>query len=437
MSKKFVTILSVLLIAVFVLAACQPAAAPTEEVVAPAPVEATKAPVEPTAVPAEPTAVPATETTITIWNQWDGKYLEAIEAAFADYEASHPGVVIDLSKPEDVKNALTVAIPAGEGPDIIGWANDAIGEQALNGNIVAVSDYGITADFLSSTYEPAAVNGVTWMGSIWGLPETQEGIALIYNKDLVTEEYLPADPLNFEDLYEKAKKFQEDTGNVLVCNQAFGGNDAYHMSPIFFGFGIPAYVDEEGKGYLNTPEAIAAAEWLKKFATVSYAENSYDICNAALAEGKVGMWWTGPWAVAGVEESGVNYGILPMGRPFVGIKTLLLTKNAVDRGNADLAIDVMKYFTSAEVQKKLALVNKTIPAATAALQDAEVAQLAAVVGYGAALNLGVPMSPSPFSSAQWDPVGAASGAIWTGAQEPVAAMEAAELALEEKVAAMQ
>ena len=437
MSKKFVTILSVLLVAVFVLAACQPAATPTEEVVAPPPAEATKAPVEPTAVPAEPTAVPMAETTITIWNQWDGKYLEAIEQVFNDYETANPGVVIDLSKPEDVKNALTVAIPAGEGPDIIGWANDAIGEQALNGNIVAVSDYGITADFLSSTYEPAAVNGVTWMGSIWGLPETQEGIALIYNKDLVTEEYLPADPLNFEDLYEKAKKFQEDTGNVLVCNQAFGGNDAYHMSPIFFGFGMPSYVDEEGNGYLNTPEAFAAAEWLKKFATVSFAENSYDICNAALAEGKVGMWWTGPWAVAGVEESGVNYGILPMGRPFVGIKTLLLTKNAVDRGNADLAIDIMKYFTSAEVQKKLSLVNKTIPAATAALMDAEVSQLAAVVGYGTALNLGVPMSPSPFSSAQWDPVGAASGAIWTGAQEPVEAMEAAQTALEEKVAAMQ
>ncbi|PKN86030.1 MAG: ABC transporter substrate-binding protein [Chloroflexi bacterium HGW-Chloroflexi-8] len=436
MSKKFVSILSVLLIAVFVLAACKPTAAPAEPTAAPV-VNPTAEPAKPTAAPVEPTAVPATATTITVWNQWDGKYLEAIEQAFNDYEASHPGVTIDLSKPEDVKNALTVAIPAGEGPDIIGWANDAIGEQALNGNIVAVSDYGITADFLSSTYEPAAVNGVTWMGSIWGLPETQEGIALIYNKDLVTEEYLPADPLNFEDLYEKAKKFQEDTGNVLVCNQAFGGNDAYHMSPIFFGFGIPAYVDEEGKGYLNTPEAIAAAEWLKKFATVSYAENSYDICNAALAEGKVGMWWTGPWAVAGVEESGVNYGILPMGRPFVGIKTLLLTKNAVDRGNTDLAIDIMKYFTSAEVQKKLALVNKTIPAATAALKDAEVAQLAAVVGFGAALNLGVPMSPSPFSSAQWDPVGAASGAIWTGAQEPAAAMEAAELALEEKVASMQ
>lgn len=388
--------------------------------------------------PEEPTAEPPMEkTTIKIWNQWDGKYLEAIEAAFRDYEAAHPDVVIDLSKPEDVKNALTVAIPAGEGPDIIAWANDAIGEQALIGNIVPLSDYGVTADFLSSTYEPAAVNGVTWMGSIWGLPETQEGIALIYNKDLVTDEYLPADPMDFEGLYESALKFQEDTGNVLVCNQGFGANDAYHMSPIYFGFGLPSYVDEEGNGYLDTPEALAAAEWLKKFSTVSLAENSYDICNAALAEGKVGMWWTGPWAVAGIEESGVNYGILPFGRPFVGIKTMLMTKNAVDRGNEAIAIDVMKYFTSAEVQKKLSLVNKTIPAATAALQDPEVAALTAVVGYGAALNLGVPMSPSPFSSAQWDPVGNASAAIWTGAQEPAQAMADAAAALAEKIAGMK
>ena len=79
------------------------------------------------------------------------------------------------------------------------------------------------------------------------------------------------------------------------------------------------------------------------------------------------MWWTGPWAIAGLIERGVDFGIMQMGKPFVGIKTLMLTKNAVDRGNAEAALDIMKYFTSAEVQKKLALVNKTIPAATAAL----------------------------------------------------------------------
>ena len=60
------------------------------------------------------------------------------------------------------------------------------------------------------------------------------------------------------------------------------------------------------------------------------------------------MWWTGPWAIAGLEEAGVDYGITQMGKPFVGVKSLMLTKNAVDRGNADVALDIMKYFTSAE-----------------------------------------------------------------------------------------
>lgn len=431
MKNRWFALVSLVVLASMVLVACgsTPTTAPTE---APATTQA-PATEKPTEAPTEaPQAV-----TITVWHQWDGKYLEAITQAFKDYEAAHPGVTIDLSKPEDVANALNVAIPAGEGPDIIGWANDKIGEQALQGNIVALDDYGITKDFLTSTYEPAGVAGVMWKDMIWALPETQEGIGLVYNKDLVTDQYLPTDPMNFDDLLAKAEAFQKDTGAVLVCNQAFGGSDAYHMAPIYFGFGVPFYIDEEGKAYLNTPEMVKGAEWLLKFKAFSLNENSYDICFANLKEKKVGMWWTGPWAIAGIEESGINYGILPMGKPFVGIKTLMMTKNAADRGNTDLVLDIMKYFTGAEVQKKLALVNKTIPAATAALQDPEVAKLAAVVGFGKSLNLGIPMSPSPYSSAQWDPVGKASQAVWTGTQTPQEAMDGAQKAAEDAIAGMK
>ncbi len=120
----------------------------------------------------------------------------------------------------------------------------------------------------------------------------------------------------------------------------------------------------------------------------SLKENSYDICNAAFDEGKVGAWWTGPWAIAGVEENKINYGILPFGKPFVGIKTLMVSKNAVDRGTAETALDIMKFFTSAEQAKKMALANKTIPANTAALKDAEVQKLNTIAGFGVALNSG-------------------------------------------------
>ncbi len=149
--------------------------------------------------------------TISIWHQWSGDYLNAIEEAFAAYTEMHPNVTIDLSKPEDVSSALAVAIPAGEGPDIIAWANDQIGTNALAGNIVPLNDYGVDTTFLNSTYEPAAVRGVIWQDMIWGLPETQEGIAFVYNKDMVGDEYLPTDPTDFADLLAKADSLLTQT----------------------------------------------------------------------------------------------------------------------------------------------------------------------------------------------------------------------------------
>jgi arabinogalactan oligomer/maltooligosaccharide transport system substrate-binding protein len=182
---------------------------------------------------------------------------------------------------------------------------------------------------------------------------------------------------------------------------------------------------------------VAAGEWLTQVKPYLLSEMSHEICLAALTEGQVGAWWTGPWAIADIEAAGIDYGIAPMGKPFVGIKTLMLTPNAVDRGHAEIAVDVMKYFTSAEVQAQLALANKTIPAQTDALADPEVSALESLAGFGASLNLGVPMANTPFAGAHWGPVGDATGAIWSGAQAPEEALTAAQEAIEQAIADMQ
>ncbi|HSJ56334.1 MAG TPA: extracellular solute-binding protein [Anaerolineae bacterium] len=439
MKKSWFTLLALVLALSMVLAACGATEEPAPEPTAPVAAEPTEAPAEePTQAPAEePTeAAPPTGGTITIWHQWSGDYLATIEEALNQC-AAEQGVTLDLSRPEDTSNALSVAIPAGEGPDIIGWANDQIGTQALAGNIVALGDYGVDMAFLESTYEPAAVRGVVWQDMIWGLPETQEGIAIVYNTALVTEEYLPTDPMDFQDLLAKAQAFNEATGKYLVCNQGLGNPDAYHVAPIYFGHGVPEYVDDEGNAYLNSPEALAAGEWMVEFSAVAPAETSHDICKAMITEGDAGAWWTGPWAIADLETAGIEYGIIPMGSPFVGIKTLMLSQNAVDRGNAETAIEIMKCFTGAEVQAELAVANKTIPAATAALQDPDVQALLTLQGFGESLNLGVPMANTPFANAQWGPVGDATTAIWTGAQAPEEALTAAQATIDEAVAGMR
>ena len=425
MTKKFWTLLSLLLVASMMLVACGQTEEPTEEVV---PAETEEV------VPVEEAA----PVTITVWHQWSGEYLVPIQAVFDAYMAANPNVTIVLDKPENVSDALKVAIPAGEGPDIIGWANDQIGSQALVGNIVDLGTLGVTMDELNSTYEPAAVNGVVWQGKIWAIPESQEGIALVYNTALASAEDFPADPLDFADLLAKAEAFATaNPGKYLICNQGLGNADAYHVAPIYFGFGIPGYVDDQGLAYMDSPFTLEAGNWLTQYHAFAPAETSHDICKTMLVEGNAAAWWTGPWAIADLEAAGIDYGILPMGRPFVGIKTLMISVNAVDRGTAATALDIIRFFTNADNETIVSLASKTIPANTAALNNAEVQMMETIAGFGASLNLGIPMSNSPYSSAQWGPVGDATTAIWNGAQTPEEALAAAQAAMNEAIAGMK
>lgn len=376
---------------------------------------------------------------ITIWHNWSNDYMQEYKAIADEFNLSHPGLHVQFVYVEDLSNALSVAIPAGEGPDIVAWNNDWIGTQALAGYIVALDNHGIDLTFLNTNYEPAAVQAMLWNEQIWGVPEAQEGIALVYNRDLISDTMLP-DPDDFDALLTGAAQFQQShPGQFLLCNQGLGNPDAYHVAPIYFGHGLKdygGYVDDDGQVYMTTTAAISAAHWISDFRPYAPLETSHDICRNMLLNGDTAMWWTGPWAIADIENAGLDYGIAPMGSPFVGVKLFMMTQNAVDRGNVEAAIYVMKYFGSAGVQKRLTLVNGTVPANTAALNDPDVQALYNIAQFGASLNRGTPMATTPYSGAQWGPVGDATTAIWIGLQTPEEAMEAAQAAIEEAIEQM-
>jgi arabinogalactan oligomer/maltooligosaccharide transport system substrate-binding protein len=196
-------------------------------------------------------------------------------------------------------------------------------------------------------------------------------------------------------------------------------------------------VDDMGTVYMNTPEAVKAAEWLVSVKPYLAQEQTGELCKTSFLEGNVAAMWTGPWNIADFETKGIDYGFVAMGKPFVGIKTLMITKNAVDRGTEKVALDIIKFFTNGANEKSVSVANKTIPANTAAMKSAEVQALATIAGFGTALNSGIPMGNSPFAGAQWGPVGDATAAIWSGAQTPAEAVAAAQAAIEKAVAAMK
>jgi arabinogalactan oligomer/maltooligosaccharide transport system substrate-binding protein len=337
---------------------------------------------------------------------------------------------------------MAVAVPAGEGPDILAWVQDQVGRNALVGNVVPITEW-VDEGYLNENFEPAAASAMVWQGDVWGIPESQEGIALVYNKAVVTEDMIPTDPTDFAGLLEAAQGFREENPDkYFLCNQGLGvtSEDAYHAAAVYFGFGGEdevGFVDDEGTVYIDTPERLDAANWMLEFKEVAPEETSHEICQAGVSEGTYGIWWTGPWAIASLEEAGVDYGVASFGRPFVGIKLLMMGANAVDRGNEAIVVDIMQYFGSAEVQAKLALVNGSVPANTAALNDPEVQGVLSSAAFGAALANGVAMPNTPYIDAQWAPVGSATAAIYSGAQPPEEALGAAQAAAEETVAGMQ
>lgn len=415
-------------------------AAPAAEATAAPAAEATAAP-EPTAAPAAdaPTAEPAPETLgsgstkIVIWHGWDGAYAEAIKAAFADYAAKN-NVQIELLKVSDLNNKVQVAVPSGQGPDIIAWVNDQIGKNVLAEIIQPVDQYGIDEAYLKDNFTDQASTAMVYDGKPYGIPESMEALTFIYNKKLISEDKLPKDT---DELIKMAKEYNGENKYLFVYNAK---NDAYFSAPWWQGSGV-TLVTPEGTTTLNSPEGVKAGELIQSFSTIMPKEIDYGVADSLFKEGKAAIIMNGPWSVADYEKAGLDIGLatIPVvsnsgksGAPFVGVKMLMLANKAK---NAQAAADLMKYYGSEEVQAKLAEVNKQVPANKKAQE--KVSSDPIIAGFIKQAANGVPLPNTEYIDAMWDPIAKTVEAIWTGAQSPADAVAGGEKLFNEKAAQLK
>ncbi len=446
-SFKHIWLVTVVILA-FVLTACgdsatpttgtaqSPTAAPTDTAVADnsgAMTEAT-ATVEPTAVALGSADA---KTTITIWHGWGGDYLTAKQAVFAEYVKEHPDVAIKLLNVSDIGPKVQNAVPAGVGPDIVAWVDDNIGQNALTGVIDPLDGQGgIDQNYLKQNFGDVATSAVTYDGKIYGLPETLEAITFFYNKDLITEDKLPKTTTELKQMmtdYTKA-----NPGKYFAV---WNPTDAYFNAPWFYGAGAQ-YVDDQGVAHLDTPQALAAAQWIRGLQGLMPTDIDTNVADALFNDGKAAIELTGPWRVADLQKANMNFGLgkLPAvdfgdggpAKPFVGVKVLMLAHGSK---NPDVAVDIMKFYTSKEQQE--AMVKKTgeVPANSAAASDLSSDPI--VSAFNAQAQDGVPLPNTPFMGALWDPAAKAWTALWTGSDDPQSIMTASQQAATSALAKMK
>jgi maltose-binding protein MalE len=358
--------------------------------------------------------------------------LEPIAQQFSDEE----GVTVSVIEvPFDkIRDQLSVAGPAGEGPDIVTGAHDWLGELVSNG-VIAPIDLGADTDL----YAPVAIEAFTYDGSLYGVPYAIENIALVRNVDLV-----PEAPATFEDLEAAALALVADGTVVVPLAVQQDPADPYHNSPLFSAAGGYVFGQNDDGTYnaddvgIDSEGGLAAAQ---KFADWSNEgliskDVSYDIMNESFSNGPAPFAITGPWGVGGFTDAGINFVVEPIppvegGTPevFVGVQGFMLSAFSE---SPDLATAFMvDYLNTEEVQLALFEAGGRPPAMLSAYDQVSSDPL--IQGFGAAGQLGTPLPAIPEMSAVWDSWTDAYSLIFTGT-DPTQAFTDAAAQIREKIA---
>jgi arabinogalactan oligomer / maltooligosaccharide transport system substrate-binding protein len=428
MKSKLGLLISLLVVASMMLAACgSPAPVATE---APAAV-ATEAPAVATEAPVVATEAPAAEpVTITFWEQ-EGEDVDVfIDGLIADFQTANPNITVERTHYENeaLRDQFQTASLANAAPDLVRVPNDFAGPFSTLQIIAPASalfDDAFLGQFFPGSLDPAKVGG-----TLWGVPDNYGNhLMLIYNKSLIAEP-----PATFEDLITKAKELTK--GDV----QGF----AYNLNEPFWGAGYYGAfggwpLDEKDQPTFDNQAFIDYLTFVAKLKTdkIVPAECDYACADTLMKDGKAAMIINGDWSLGDYTTAiGDNLGVAPVppinGKPFTEMTAgkYFMVSNAVvdDAARKDAVTKFITYMTSPEIQKKWLDEFKRLPSNTEIAKDPTIASDPILAGSMAALANGRGQPAAPEMRCAWDAWRPSLEGVMAGSTTPADGAKAAQAA---------
>lgn len=337
---------------------------------------------------------------LILWSNDDAKHLQAVEQLAGKFSAE-TGVqveVVPVSGSEQVQK-LSLAAPAGNGPDLFYQPQDRLGDLALQGLAEPVE----LSPEEQAEYSEAALDAVQYEGKTYGFPISIETYALYYNKDLV--EQVPAAMEQIPQQYGALTNIGEDRYALLMVP------DFYYAMPFIANYGGYIFGQQEGKYDpsdlgLNSEGAAAGmaayAEFIQKLNIP--VTMTTDIMDTLFTEGKAGIAVNGLWAMKSYSEKlGDQLGTAPLptvnGKPapsFVGVKSWFISSYSE---HPDWAKRLALYLTNAESAAVYYEATGEIPARPDAQQSIEDPLYD---GFVQQIANGMPMPNIPEMSTVWN-----------------------------------
>ncbi len=250
--------------------------------------------------------------TLTLWSGRAQPQLEQIARRFSD----DTGIRVKIESPADMISQFEITAAAGQGPDIVLWAHDRLGDWHNAGLLASP----LPDAELRDRIDPLAWQAVTIDNQISAYPLLMEAVSLVYNKALV------AHPISdFSQWPALQQQLEPQHTKALMWDYT----NPYYSWPLLASQGAQIFIaDELGETGLDHSGAVKAGQQLRHWISSGLMpeDAQYSHMMRLFVQGKLAMMINGPWCWRDLDRYGIDYGIAPLpalegrpARPFVGV----------------------------------------------------------------------------------------------------------------------
>jgi multiple sugar transport system substrate-binding protein len=295
------------------------------------------------------------------------------------FEAENPGVRLKLLywPGPNYNDKLKLVMAAGTAPDVFSVEDEPYPAYAELHQFEDLGPYmsRYRSEYEPKLYFPTALEAFRWKGVQGALPWNGGQLMVYYNRRLFREAGLPDPPpkdWTIAQFTEYARRLTRDyngDGRVDQFGYEINGSWMYSLVPYVWIFGADVIDPEMKHCTLNSPQGIAAMQWLRdlryRYHCAPTASEFTGAGGSIFMTGKLGMEINGPWRLPFMRETDVDWDIWHMPVGPTGERWTRGTWDgiAIYRGSRrkELAWQWIRYATGRKGQHMVAAAGRAVP----------------------------------------------------------------------------
>jgi multiple sugar transport system substrate-binding protein len=240
----------------------------------------------------------------------------------AEFNQNNPNIQVEalyIGQPDEQLPKIISSVVGNQPPDVLWYVPQLTGKLIELQAIKPLQDW-LNNSPLKAEIDPAMFATMELDNQIWSVPFATNNAAMFYRPSLLEKAGISQLPKTWEEFKEVAKKLTQDTNNDGRIDQhgvllALGKGEftVFVWLPFIFSANGQIVADNQANIVnAGTEKALQLGSELVKenVAILSAPDRGYELDN--FIAGKVAMQITGPWTLAQLKQTGIDYSAFPL-----------------------------------------------------------------------------------------------------------------------------